>query len=68
MNRFIRENISFVITVVDGKKNNEGYIDCRNGHEIGDTYVCEYGCPWISAKSVCLKRFPLWKPFERAVI
>lgn len=45
MKRFIQEDVSFVITVVDGKKNNEGSIDCRNGHEIGDVYVCEYGCP-----------------------
>ncbi len=59
MNRFIRENVSFVITVVDGKKNNEGHIDCRNGHEIGDTYVCEYGCPTDFCQKCMLKAFPI---------
>ena len=59
MNRFIRENFSFVITVVDGKKNNEGYIDCRNGHEIGDIYVCEYGCPADLCQKCMLKAFPI---------
>ena len=59
MKKFIRENVSFVITVVDGKKNNEGYIDCRNGHEIGDTYVCEYGCPTDFCQKCMLKAFPI---------
>ena len=57
------ESVSFVFTVIDGKRNNEGYIDCRNGHEIGDTYVCEYGCPTDFCQKCMLKPFPLWKPF-----
>ncbi|MCL2740570.1 MAG: TIGR04076 family protein [Oscillospiraceae bacterium] len=38
MKRFITENFSFTITVVKGG-------GCRNGHEEGDSYACEFGCP-----------------------
>ncbi len=59
MKKFIHEDRSFTITVLDGKRNNTGAIDCRNGHEVGDTYRCEYGCPaGFCAKSM-LKLFPL---------
>ena len=44
MNKYITENYFFTITVInhagDGKR-----LQCRNGHEVGDTYTCEYGCP-----------------------
>lgn len=59
MDKFIKEDVSFVITVVDGKKNHEGVVDCRNGHEIGDVYVCEYGCPADLCQKCMLKAFPL---------
>ena len=39
MKKFIEETISFKITVVDGKTNSKGVIDCRNGHEIGDLAI-----------------------------
>ena len=59
MKKFIQEDYSFCITVTDGKRNANGAIDCRNGHEVGDTYRCEYGCPaGFCAKSM-LKLFPL---------
>lgn len=45
MKRFIKEDFSFIITVIGGKRSAHGMIDCRNGHEVGDTYSCEYGCP-----------------------
>ena len=45
MNKFIKEDYNFTITVIDGERNNKGVINCRNGHEVGDTYSCEYGCP-----------------------
>ncbi|HBN83742.1 MAG TPA: hypothetical protein DDZ89_07835 [Clostridiales bacterium] len=39
-----KEEYPFKITVItvgaDGKPEN-----CRNGHMVGDTYTCEYGCP-----------------------
>lgn len=59
MKRFIQEDVSFVITVSDGKKNGYGALDCRNGHEIGDVYVCEYGCPADFCQKSMLKAFPI---------
>ncbi len=38
-----------------------GVIDCRNGHEIGDSYICEYGCPADFCQKSMLKAFPLMK-------
>lgn len=44
MKNWYKEEYSFKITVVsvgnDGRARH-----CRNGHEPGDTYTCEYGCP-----------------------
>ena len=57
MKKFMQEDISFTITVVDGKKNPSGVIDCRNGHEIGDSYTCEYGCPTDFCQKTMLKAF-----------
>ena len=59
MKRWIQEDVSFVITVVEGKRNRQGAIDCRNGHEIGDAYVCEYGCPGDFCQKSMLKAFPI---------
>lgn len=59
MKKFIIENTSFKIEVIDGKKNQVGAIDCRNGHEIGDTYICEYGCPRDFCQKAMLKLFPV---------
>lgn len=44
MKKFITENKSFTITVIDRAKDGKP-LQCRNGHEIGDSYICEYGCP-----------------------
>lgn len=44
MNKYITENFSFTITVIDHAKDGKR-LHCRNGHEVGDTYTCEYGCP-----------------------
>lgn len=59
MNKFIIENTSFRISVVYGKTNQFGAIDCRNGHEIGDTYTCEYGCPKDFCQKAMMKAFPI---------
>lgn len=58
MRRFIKEDCTFKISVIAGKDNN-GIIDCRNGHEIGDTYTCEYGCPKDFCQKSMLKVFPI---------
>ena len=44
MKKFVAENYSFTITVIDRAKDGKR-LHCRNGHEIGDSYICEYGCP-----------------------
>ena len=59
MKRFFKEDFVFRITVVNGKKNSNGEIDCRNGHEIGDAYSCEYGCPADFCQKAMLKAFPI---------
>ena len=58
MKKFVTENFRFTITVIEGH-------GCRNGHEVGDVYTCEYGCPMprgneggFCAKTM-LKLFPL---------
>lgn len=44
MKSWHKENYSFKITIVSvGDDGNARH--CRNGHEPGDTYSCEYGCP-----------------------
>lgn len=59
MKKVTQEEMSFTITIVDGKRNTSGVIDCRNGHEIGDSYSCEYGCSAGFCQKSMLKAFPL---------
>lgn len=59
MKKSISEDVFFPITVVDGKKNSAGVIDCRNGHELGDTYRCAYGCPAEFCQKSMRKAFPI---------
>ena len=33
--------------------------NCRNGHEVGDTYSCEYDCPGGFCSKSMAKLFPL---------
>ena len=58
MKDWYKEDYSFKITVAavgtDGKSEN-----CRNGHEVGDTYTCEYGCPGSFCSKSMAKLFPL---------
>ena len=58
MNKWYAEEYEFAVTVVsvgkDGKPQN-----CRNGHEIGDTYTCEYECPAGLCSKSMVKMFPL---------
>lgn len=44
MKRWYEEEFSFKITVV-AVGHDDNPRNCRNGHEVGDTYSCEYGCP-----------------------
>lgn len=52
MKKLITENFRFTITVVKSG-------GCRNGHEVGDAYTCEYGCPDGLCQKTMLKLFPL---------
>ena len=58
MRNWYNEEYTFKITVVsigaNGKPEN-----CRNGHEVGDTYTCEYGCPGGFYSKSMAKLFPL---------
>ncbi|MBR2055261.1 MAG: TIGR04076 family protein, partial [Clostridia bacterium] len=41
---------------------------CRNGEEIGDRYVCTYGCPVNQAGyGICSKTMLLFHPLMEAV-
>ncbi len=59
MKRFVAENTTFTLTVIGGKTAACGALDCRNGHEVGDQYTCEYGCPQDFCQKCMLKAFPL---------
>ena len=59
MKKLYQEDYRFTITVIDGYRNNDGVIDCRNGHEVGDTYICEYGYPDGFCSKSMMKLFPL---------
>lgn len=58
MKKWYNEDYSFQITVLsvgsDGRPEN-----CRNGHEVGDTFSCEYGCPAGFCSKSISKLFPL---------
>ena len=58
MKNWYKEEYSFRITVVNTGANNKPE-NCRNGHEAGDTYACEYGCPGGFCSKSMMKLFPL---------
>jgi uncharacterized repeat protein (TIGR04076 family) len=45
MTKWLKEDYAFKITVTSVKGNGNPVGHCRNGHEVGDTYTCEYGAP-----------------------
>ena len=59
MKKFVTEDTAFKITVVDGVKKDNGVINCRNGHEAGDSYYCTYGCPEGFCQKAMVKAFPI---------
>lgn len=58
MKKWYKEDYRFTITVIsvgpDGRPER-----CRNGHEVGDAYTCEYGCPAGFCSKSMAKLFPL---------
>lgn len=59
MKKFIKEEHVFKITVISGNQNKDGIIKCRDGHELGDTYLSEYGCPKDFCPKSILRLYPL---------
>ena len=58
MKKWYKEDYSFKITVLS--VGNDGRPEhCRNGHEVGDTFICEYGCPDGFCSKSMMKLFPL---------
>lgn len=68
MKKWYKEEYSFKITVIsvgdDGSAQH-----CRNGHEPGDIYTCEYGCPMSqnSENGFCSKSMFMLVPLLEAI-
>ena len=62
MLNWYKEDYQFKITVVSVGPDGEPK-RCRKGHEIGDTYTCEYGCPG----GFCSKSMAILFPLMEAV-
>ena len=58
MKNWYKEEYFFKITVVSVGTNGEAE-NCRNGHEVGDSYSCDYGCPGDFCSKSMAKLFPL---------
>jgi len=58
MKNWYKEEYTFKITVISVGANSKPE-NCRNGHEVGDTYICEYGCPGGCCSKSMAKLFPL---------
>ena len=59
MKHWYYEEYSFKITVMSIKPDNKPMNHCRNGHEVGDEFSCEYDCPGKFCSNSMLKLFPL---------
>lgn len=59
MKKWYEEEYTFKITVLSVGPENTPVRHCRNGHETGDTFTCEYGCPDGFCSKSMLKLFPL---------
>lgn len=59
MNKWYHEEYSFKITVLSVNPDNKPENHCRNGHEVGDEFHCEYGCSNGFCSKSMSKLFPL---------
>ena len=62
MKKWYQEEYRFCIEVLQVAADNRPE-NCRNGHEVGDTYNCSYGCP----EGLCSKSMLLLFPLMEAV-
>lgn len=68
MKRFIQEDVSFVITVVDEKRIARAVLTAATGTKSAMYMFVSTGAPPISARSVCSKRFRSWRLCAQAAI
>ena len=59
MKNWYTEEYGFKITVTSVGDDNVTENRCRNGHEAGDEFRCEYGCPGGFCSKSMAKLFPL---------
>ena len=59
MKNWYTEEYCFKITVMSVGADNVTENHCRNGHEAGDEFHCEYGCPGGFCSKSMAKMFPL---------
>ena len=59
MKKWYAEEFQFEITVLHIKPDNTPENHCRMGLEVGDKFICEYGCPKDFCCKTMLKVFPI---------
>lgn len=59
MKKWFNEDYQFTITVLSIKPDNKTENHCRNRHEVGDTFTCQYGCSAEFCSKSMAKLFPL---------
>lgn len=68
MKKWYDEEYEFEIEVVGFTRSERTERYCRNGEEVGDTYVCGYGCPVNAAgQGICSKTMVALFPLMEAV-
>lgn len=69
MKKWYDEEYEWEIEVIGFNKDNEETERfCRNGEEIGDKYICTYGCPVNSqGQGICSKVMMMMYPIMEAV-
>ena len=68
MKKWYDEEYEFSIEVTGFLHGDHTERYCRNGEEIGDRYVCTYGCPVNQAGyGICSKTMLLFHPLMEAV-
>ena len=68
MKKWYEEEYEFQIEVISFLRGNSTENYCRNGEEIGDTYICTYGCPVNGqGQGICSKVMMMLFPIMEAV-
>lgn len=68
MKKWYDEEYAFTVEVTGFLRGTKTENYCRNGEEIGDRYVCTYGCPVnAQGQGICSKTMMLLFPLMEAV-